>query len=240
VVLLVFRLVVLLIFTLMILLVFTLAVFLVFTLVVILVFRQVVLLIFTLVVLLVFTLVVLLVFTLVVILVFMLVVLLVFTLVVLLVFAALLLLLLLTLLCRRRRRLFAVCFSVCLSASISPELHVRYSLKGFLQVAYGRFSFLLWGRCDMLYTSGIMDASHDRGLSTSSFGCPIVGNSQRRGRRGRRRRRLFARRHCVILDTDSTRAVNHVTAAVRETDRPTTIGLITGDTKIFTLGWSRD
>jgi len=46
--------------------------------------------------------------------------------------------------------------SVCLSASISPELHVRSS-PNFMHVIYVRSSVLLWGRCDKLRTSGFMD-----------------------------------------------------------------------------------
>ena len=44
---------------------------------------------------------------------------------------------------------------VCLSASISLEIHVR-SLP-FLHVTYDRGSVLLWWRCHTLYTSGFVD-----------------------------------------------------------------------------------
>jgi len=44
--------------------------------------------------------------------------------------------------------------SVCLSASISPELHVRSSLI-FMCVNYVCGSVLLWRRCDTLCTSGL-------------------------------------------------------------------------------------
>jgi len=51
----------------------------------------------------------------------------------------------------------SVCLSVCvcLSASISLEIHVR-SLP-FLHVTYDRGSVLLWWRCHTLYTSGFVD-----------------------------------------------------------------------------------
>jgi len=49
-----------------------------------------------------------------------------------------------------------VCLSVCLSASISLELHVRSS-PIFALVTYGRGSVLLWRRSDTLYISGFMD-----------------------------------------------------------------------------------
>jgi len=50
-----------------------------------------------------------------------------------------------------------VCLSVCvcLSASMSLEIHVR-SLP-FLHVTYDRGSVLLWWRCHTLYTSGFVD-----------------------------------------------------------------------------------
>ena len=45
---------------------------------------------------------------------------------------------------------------VCLSAIISPELHVRSS-PIFVNVTYGRGSVLLWRRSDTLRISGFMD-----------------------------------------------------------------------------------
>jgi len=51
----------------------------------------------------------------------------------------------------------SVCVCVCLSAIISPELHVRSSPVS-VPVTYGRDSVLLWRRSDhMLCTSGFMD-----------------------------------------------------------------------------------
>ena len=50
----------------------------------------------------------------------------------------------------------SVCLSVCLSAIISSELHVR-SLPIFLHVTNGRGSVLVWQRSDTLCTSGVMD-----------------------------------------------------------------------------------
>jgi len=49
-----------------------------------------------------------------------------------------------------------LCVSVCLSAIISSELHVRSS-PIFVHVAYGRGSVLLWRRSDTLCTSDFMD-----------------------------------------------------------------------------------
>jgi len=52
----------------------------------------------------------------------------------------------------------SVCLSVCLSAIISSELHVRSSPTNFfVRVTYGRGSVLLWQRSDTLCTSGCMD-----------------------------------------------------------------------------------
>ena len=52
-----------------------------------------------------------------------------------------------------------VCLSVCvcLSAIVSPELHVRSSPDFLVYVTYGRGSVLLWLRIDTLCTSGFMD-----------------------------------------------------------------------------------
>jgi len=49
-----------------------------------------------------------------------------------------------------------VCVSVCLSARISPEPHVR-SLAIFVHAAYGLGSVLLRRRCDALCISGFVD-----------------------------------------------------------------------------------
>ena len=49
----------------------------------------------------------------------------------------------------------SLCLSVCLSAIISSELHVRSSPK-FLHVTYGCGSSLLWRRSDTLHISGFM------------------------------------------------------------------------------------
>jgi len=46
---------------------------------------------------------------------------------------------------------------VCLSAIISPELHIRSSPIFFARVTYGRGSALVWRRSDMLCASGFMD-----------------------------------------------------------------------------------
>jgi len=51
----------------------------------------------------------------------------------------------------------SVCLCVCLSAIVSPELHVRSSPDFFVYVTYGRGSVLLWLRIDTLCTSGFMD-----------------------------------------------------------------------------------
>ena len=45
---------------------------------------------------------------------------------------------------------------VCLSASISPELHVR-SPPNFVHFTNGRSSIVLWRRCGTLCVSGFMD-----------------------------------------------------------------------------------
>jgi len=50
-----------------------------------------------------------------------------------------------------------VCVSVCLSTRISSKSHAR-SLPILVHVARGRGSVLLRRRCDMLCTSGFMDA----------------------------------------------------------------------------------
>ena len=49
-----------------------------------------------------------------------------------------------------------VCVCICLSAIISPELHVRF-LPIFTHVTHSRESVLLWRRSDKLRTSGFMD-----------------------------------------------------------------------------------
>ena len=56
-------------------------------------------------------------------------------------------------------RSIVIAVSVCLSAIISPELHVRSSVlhQFFVRVSYGRGSVLLLQRCDMSCTSGFMD-----------------------------------------------------------------------------------
>jgi len=47
---------------------------------------------------------------------------------------------------------------VCLSASLSPELHVQsIGLYVLVRPTYGHGSALLWRRCDVLCTSGFMD-----------------------------------------------------------------------------------
>jgi len=50
-----------------------------------------------------------------------------------------------------------LCVRVCLSAIISPELHVRFHQVFFIHVTYGRGSILLWRRSDMLRISGFVD-----------------------------------------------------------------------------------
>ena len=53
-------------------------------------------------------------------------------------------------------RSIAISLSVCLSASIYLEPLDRFS-RFFVQIPYDRGSVLLWWRCDMLCTSGILD-----------------------------------------------------------------------------------